>query len=375
VNGDGVDDVIIGAPFADPNGQSYAGESYVVFGGPGVGAGGSLDLSSLNGTNGFVLNGIDADDYSGVSVSSAGDVNGDGVDDVIIGAPGADPNGQSHAGESYVVFGGPGVGAGGSLDLSSVNGANGFVLNGIDAEDQRLLRLLGRGRERRRRGRRDHRGIGTPTRTGRTVGESYVVFGGAGVGAGGSVELSALNGTDGFVLNAVGRLAESGRSVASAGDVNGDGVDDVIIGAPYASGRPGIRAGYVVFGRAPAPVCPGDVNGDGATDIFDFADLADSFGAGPGATRAQGDLNGDGFVDVFDFGDLADDFGAPGPEAEYVARIDYRSPLGLDNSGRGSNRITFGGRIVGAMTSRLTGPSMRSRTIPTALLHCGCAGS
>jgi hypothetical protein len=69
-----------------------------------------------------VLNGIDAGDRSGASVSSAGDVNGDGVDDVIIGAYGADPNGQSSAGESYVVFGGPGVGAGGSLDLSSLNG-------------------------------------------------------------------------------------------------------------------------------------------------------------------------------------------------------------------------------------------------------------
>jgi hypothetical protein len=55
--------------------------------------------------------------------------------------------------------------------------------------------------------------------------------------------------------------------------------------------------------------CPGDVDGNGATDIFDFADLADNFGAGPGATREQGDLNGDGFVDVFDFADLADDFG------------------------------------------------------------------
>jgi hypothetical protein len=59
----------------------------------------------------------------------------------------------------------------------------------------------------------------------------------------------------------------------------------------------------------PAPECVGDVNGDGKTDVFDFADLASNFGAGPGATRQQGDLNGDGFVDVFDFGDLAGDFG------------------------------------------------------------------
>jgi hypothetical protein len=87
----------------------------------------SIDLSALDGTDGFVLNGIDVADFSGASVSSAGDVNGDGVEDVIIGASGA--------GESYVVFGGPGVGAGGSLDLSSLDGTNGFVINGIDAGD------------------------------------------------------------------------------------------------------------------------------------------------------------------------------------------------------------------------------------------------
>ena len=46
----------------------------------------ALDLSDLNGTNGFTINGIDAGDYSGYSVSSAGDVNGDGIDDIIIGA-------------------------------------------------------------------------------------------------------------------------------------------------------------------------------------------------------------------------------------------------------------------------------------------------
>jgi Ca2+-binding RTX toxin-like protein len=104
VNGDGLDDLIIGAFRADPNGNREAGESYVVFG-RSSGFSSSLNLSSLDGRTGFVLNGIDFGDYSGFSVSSAGDVNGDGLDDLIIGADFADPNGNFGAGESYVVFG------------------------------------------------------------------------------------------------------------------------------------------------------------------------------------------------------------------------------------------------------------------------------
>jgi len=66
----------------------------------------AVDLNTLDGTTGFRLDGIDASDQSGRSVSSAGDVNGDGFDDLIIGARAADPGGDSIAGESYVVFGG-----------------------------------------------------------------------------------------------------------------------------------------------------------------------------------------------------------------------------------------------------------------------------
>ncbi len=71
-------------------------------------------------------------------------------------------------------------------------------------------------------------------------------------------------------------------------------------------------AAYVESLIAPAPGCPGDVNGDGSTDVFDFAELANGFGAGPGASREMGDLTGDGFVDVFDFAELAEDFGCAG---------------------------------------------------------------
>ena len=104
INGDGFDDILIGASSADPNGNERAGDSYVVFGSA-SGFSASLELSSLDGSNGFVLNGIDEDDFSGNSVSGAGDINGDGFDDIIIGALGASPNGNRLAGESYVIFG------------------------------------------------------------------------------------------------------------------------------------------------------------------------------------------------------------------------------------------------------------------------------
>ncbi len=72
------------------------------------------------------------DDFSGRSVSGAGDINGDGIDDLIIGAHSADPNGNNTCrGELCSVR--PYGGFAASLDLADLNGTNGFVLNGIDA--------------------------------------------------------------------------------------------------------------------------------------------------------------------------------------------------------------------------------------------------
>ena len=110
----------------------------MVFGQAG-GFGAAIDLVNVAaGIGGFVIHGADADDYSGRSVSSAGDINGDGFDDLIIGAtdgdgPGAAPGTRSNAGDSYVVFGQAG-GFGAAIDLVNVAaGIGGFVIHGADA--------------------------------------------------------------------------------------------------------------------------------------------------------------------------------------------------------------------------------------------------
>ena len=293
VNGDGLDDLIIGAQHSNAGGIDR-GTTYVVFGKSGGFAPG-FDLSSLDGSTGFRLDGIDSYDFSGRAVSSAGDVNGDGFDDLIIGARGGDA-GARDSGESYVIFG-KSNGFAAALDLSSLDGDTGFQLGGAALFDGVGSSVAAAG---------DVNGdgiddliIGAPYVNWRypNSGESYVVFGKlSGVGA--ALDVSTLDGRAGFRINGGGRSEYSGLSVSSAGDVNGDGFDDLIIGAPLGSTR-NSRNGesYVVFGKSGGFTSSLDLSLlDGftgfrltGTDRNDYAGVSVS---------SAGDVNGDGFDDL-----------------------------------------------------------------------------
>ncbi len=294
VNGDGFDDVIVGAYGADPNNGELSGSSYVVFG-KASGFNATMNLSVLDGSNGFRLDGEAAGDMSGISVSNAGDVNGDGFDDVIVGAAGADPNGNS-SGSSYVVFG-KASGFSATLEFSSLDGSNGFRLDGVAWLDHSGFSVSSAG---------DVNGDGFDDLivgadgadpNGYDSGSSYVVFGKAS-GFSATLELSSLDGSNGFRLDGVTTLDYSGRSVSSAGDVNGDGFDDVIVGVPDADPNGSFSgSSYVVFGKASGFSATLELSSlDGSNGFrLDGVTVGDRSGS---SVSNAGDVNGDGFDDL-----------------------------------------------------------------------------
>jgi hypothetical protein len=176
---------VLGAPYADFGFSTDRGEAYAVFGGLEPGTDAEFGLDELAGMNGFSMRGLDASDFLGDSVSGAGDPNGDGVPDLLLGAPQGDPHGKTAAGESWLVFGHPSLGLAGTLELALLDGLDGLVLNG-------------------------------------------------------------------------GFAGEQAGSVSSAGDLDADGLGDLLVGAPWSwdGAVEGAGRTYAVFGMQTSPPVP-----------------------------------------------------------------------------------------------------------------------
>ncbi|MTJ06600.1 DUF4114 domain-containing protein [Anabaena sp. UHCC 0204] len=300
MNGDGIDDIVIGAPLANPNNQGDAGKTYVVFGSK-EGFSQTIDLSTLDGTKGFVINGAASADESGRSVSNIGDMNGDGVDDLAIGAPGPIAN---SLGNAYVIFGSKesnyfsnpielsnlgnkGVTIPGStFELSSNAGwavSSAGDLNGDGIKDLLI-------------------GATNPGNNGPGIyGESYVIFGKTNLPSVIDLDSPDFGFDDGLIIysNDKNNLGNLGYSVSDAGDMNGDGVDDIIIGAPYADPN-GNNSGssFVIYGRKQDNPFTYDINvsnlnpNDGFTINGQDVDQSGFF------VSKAGDINGDGIGDL-----------------------------------------------------------------------------
>lgn len=237
INGDGFDDFIVGSPFSDHE-EINSGKSYVVFGKE---SGFGTSYSPVpDGREGFVINGAERGDVTGQILSSAGDINADGFNDILMGVGTA----KGYGGVVYTVFGSNSFEAEVNLGnlseevgftiLSSSNEpfGNSFDLAG-DFNDDGIDDII----------------VGAASARGAfpdlidAGGEAYMVFGDANIEDFRDIDLT--DGANGFQINGVEKQTWFGRSVSSAGDFNGDGTPDIIVGNP-GSDQYGVIALYGV---------------------------------------------------------------------------------------------------------------------------------
>ena len=257
VNADGYSDVIVGVPNFD-SGQSDEGRAYVFLG----------SASGLAGSAAWTAESNQASAVFGISVATAGDVNGDGFSDVIVGASNYD-NGQTDEGRAYVYLGSPSglsTSAAWTAESDQTTAKFGFsVSTAGDVNGDGYSDVIA-GAYLYDNGQTDE-------------GRAFVYLGSA----------SGLSTSPAWTAESNQATAYFGWSVAMAGDVNGDGYADVAVGAyAFDNGQADEGRAYVYLGSAaglagsPAWTAEGD-------------QPSASFG---GSVATAGDVNGDGYADV-----------------------------------------------------------------------------
>ena len=280
VNGDGWPDLAVGALHHSAQGRASVGSVSVFFGGP-----------RFHGVPDLVLEGPRAGDGFGYSIAGLGDVNGDGIADFAVGAPGDDRAG-ANAGLVYVYHGGRPPSGRAAMELEPPAPGGQFGISVASAGD-----FNGDGVPDLAVGANWHLDRGEPR------GRVMVYFGGRAMHARPDWSADGPDPAGWFGI------------VAGAGDLNGDGYDDLVVGAGRARGSTRASgAAYVYFGGAhaktdPALVLPGNQTGDG----FGYA------------VAAPGDLDGDGWPDLV-VSASGSDASAPGAGAVKV----YRGGPGMD---------------------------------------------
>ena len=304
VNGDGYDDILIGAYGNEADGGDHTGQTYLILG---KASGWAMDTHLFASDASFW--GEDRDDYSGTSVAGAGDVNGDGYDDILIGAHG-DDDGDSGAGQTYLILG-KASGWAMDTDLSASDAS----FWGEDGGDHSGYSVAGAG---------DVNGdgfddvlIGAPDDedNGGNAGQTYLILGKA---SGWTMDTDLSTSDASFWGENGGDY--SGTSVAGAGDVNGDGCDDILIGAYGNEEGGGNNAGqtYLILGKASGWAMDADLSASGSFWGENGGDYSGISVAG------AGDVNGDGFDDVL-IGAYGDDDGGIFSGQTYLIFPDHNS--------------------------------------------------
>jgi hypothetical protein len=285
LDADGYADFIVGAPEYSASSSAGPGRAYLFYGSN------SLASSLLASSADAILHGESNGDQAGLRVSTAGDWDGDGFDDVLIGADG-DDDGGSNAGAAYVLLGPlSGTTSLGSAHLKLVGESSsdkvGFAIDSIgDMNNDGYSDLI--------------LGAYQQDYTATDAGIAYLVFGNT------TVSTKDLSVAD-VKLYGEAKNHNAGYSVAGLGDIEGDGDPDLLIGAPKADSNAG-RA-YLVYG----PI----------TDNMDLADAGAVF-KGEAASNfvgrglaGAGDVDGDGYRDLL-LGAQGEDSGAKDGGAIYI---------------------------------------------------------